>query len=237
MNFLKSILPGETNNNNNKNETGYEIKIFKNKTGNTYKWFVSNQYRNTLTVMDPEEFAIIFGDPTARKHITEQVKNVFTTSKETPMELLGICEGRFAGINRLILFALKEVNNTLQQQMGNDCKITEIVFTKNLGENDWVIVPSTASQEKLKQITGLDLPPSLVYTDKYGEVDNYISGYNVKLDTENFAKKYGYEHLVDKEIPVTNTEDPLPVVTLTSADIIRTEIDDHDPQTPNTAEV
>ena len=69
-----------------------------------------------------------------------------------------------------------------------------------------------------------------------GEVDNYISGYNVRLDTENFAKKYGYEHLVNKEIPVANTDNRMPVITLTSEDLIDEEPFGM-PLRPNTAEV
>lgn len=235
MDFIRNLLttPKET-----EQKQCINTQIFKNKQGNTYKWFVSNKNRNTLTVMDPKEFNIIIGHPTARKHITEEVKKIFTRDPNAPMEFIGICQGRFVGINPSLLCALKDVNNTLQQKMGNDCKITQIVFTKTLGYHDWVIASSIASQEKLKKITKLDLIPSNVYKDKYGEIDNYISGYNIKLDTENFAKKYGFESLVDKEIiAVTTVEEEIPVVTLTRDDIIRTEIDDHDPLTPNTAEV
>ena len=190
MEFIRNLLttPKET-----EQKQCINAQIFKNKQGNTYKWFVSNKNRNTLTVMDPKEFSFMFPSSSVLKRITEEVKKVFTSDPNTPMEFIGICQGRFVGINPSLLDALKDVNNTLQQKMGNDCKITQIVFTKNLGYHDWVIASSTASQEKLKKITKLDLIPSNVYKDKYGEIDNYISGYNIKLDTENFAKKYGFE--------------------------------------------
>tara|TARA_B100000519_G_scaffold194623_1_gene198652 strand:- start:772 stop:1476 length:705 start_codon:yes stop_codon:yes gene_type:complete len=234
MEFIRNLLttPKET-----EQKQCINTQIFKNKQGNTYKWFVSNKNRKTLTVMDPKEFSFIFPSSSVLKHITAEVKKLFARDKNAPMEFIGICQGRFVGINPSLLGALKDVNNTLQQKMGNDCKITQIVFTKNLGYHDWVIASSTASQEKLKKITKLDLIPSNVYKDKYGEIDNYISGYNIKLDMENFAKKYGFESLVDKEIVVTTVEEEIPVVTVTRDDIIRTELDDHDPLTPNTAEV
>ena len=234
MEFIRNLLstPKET-----KEKHCFNTQIFKNKEGNTYKWFVSNKNRNTLTVMDPKKFSVIFSYSSARKNIMERVKNLFASDPNAPMEFIGICQGRFVGINPSLLHALKDVNNKLQQKIGNDCKITQIVFTKNLGDYDWVIASSTASQEKLKEITKLDLIPSTVYKDKYGEIDNYISGYNIKLDTENFAKKYGFESLVDKEIAMTTIEEEIPVVTLTREDIIMREIDDHDPLTPNTAEV
>tara|TARA_Y100000287_G_C13975447_1_gene235456 strand:- start:23 stop:259 length:237 start_codon:yes stop_codon:yes gene_type:complete len=40
-----------------------------------------------------------------------------------------------------------------------------------------------------------------------------------------------------KELMVSTIEEEIPVVTLTRDDIIMREIDDHDPLTPNTAEV
>ena len=40
-----------------------------------------------------------------------------------------------------------------------------------------------------------------------------------------------------KELMVSTIEEEIPVVTLTRDDIIRTELYDHDPLTPNTAEV
>ena len=221
----------------------FNTQIFKNKHGNNYKWFVSNFFRNTLTVMDPKQLNLLMTlNQEGGERVIEQVKNVFTLDPTSPMEFLGICEGRFVGIDPLILYALNDVNNALQAKMGANSRITEIVFTKNLEKMDWMIVPSSASQEKLQEITNSRLMPSNVYNDKYGEVDNYISGYNVELDTENFAKKYGYEHLVNKELPIANAEATIPVVTLTRDDIIETEIieteiDNHGPLTPNVAEV
>ena len=72
--------------------------------------------------------------------------------------------GTIVGIDPLILYALKDVNNSLQEKMGANSKITEIVFTKNLGKMDWMIVPSSASQEKLQEI--YILMPSNIYNDK-----------------------------------------------------------------------
>jgi len=236
MNFLKPIvnniwINNEKNNEKNYDKEGYDkikMEIYKNFSDDTYKLFISNDYRRNLTVMDPKELDKLFKtDINVANMVMNKVKDVFKNFEKTPFELLGICHGRFVGISRNILGSLNDINKKLQTKYGNNCKITEITFTKNLEEKHFLLVSATASQEKLKKITKLDLIPSSIYSDKYGEIDNYISGYNIKLDTENFAERYNFKHLVNKEILVSNVNETIPTVIITNNDMISVENEDN----------
>lgn len=230
MNFLKSLVNNKNNDKNNNQDNDQDNKkeynkikmeIYKNFSDDTYKLFISNNYRQNLTIMDPKQLEILFKtDINVASMIKNKVKDIFENFENTPFELLGICNGRFVGISCNILHSLNGINKQLQIKYGNNCKITDITFTKNLEDKHFVLVSASASQEKLKKITKLDLIPSSIYSDKYGEIDNYISGYNIKLDTENFAEKYNFKHLVNKEIPVLNVNETIPTVTITDEDMI-----------------
>ena len=68
MNFLKPIvnniwINNEKNNEKNYDKEGYDkikMEIYKNFSDDTYKLFISNDYRRNLTVMDPKELDKLF---------------------------------------------------------------------------------------------------------------------------------------------------------------------------------
>jgi len=191
-----------------------EIRISYDKNSPTYKWYVSNLMRHTMTVMDPNSLNMIIESnpekwkqeflPMIRYQIQSQLKGIY----------LGENQGRFVAIDMGIFESLKRVSKELenkkdimQEKIRREInpqetlaipKITEVVFTKNLNKNQWVIAPFEYTQENLRGTIGLELLPSTTFKDSYGTIENYTSGYNFEEDPSNYAEQFSYTHLLKK---------------------------------------
>ena len=181
------------------------LKIFKNITFDCYKLFISDSFRNTLTIMDPKQYELLLKNKSIKEdNIVEIIK---TKTNKINGIYIGNIKGRFVLMDKIIFDQLKNLNNHLVKITNEKSKISEILFTKSLKRNMWILAPSSKSYEELENITNLNLKPSDTIIDIYGQVNNFITGYNLKNDIFQHGKEFNFGSLI--EIPNLKLPEPI----------------------------